>query len=243
VAFQLGRAADGRIAIAMQKLIPIIFLIFAIPCFAQNDSQPMLVDEFGPIQCDEFLAHVDSLYIQINNNPGSEGYFVTSGGNQFLSKKLYFELLFESGVKQRGYDTTRSTLIRGMETGPFNVKVWLVKAGGKKTDVLETKWDLRISPGDEPFLLRSDMAQICDPPPIGRVAADLLDANADGSIFVVVHGPTTRQRGVELRRARKMLSWFDPARVRYLLRHSGTPYSDYYFATGKPKRTAFKSSF
>lgn len=203
----------------------------------------MLVDEFGQISCDDFLARIDGLYTQINANPGSKGYFVISGSKEVLTGKLGFELLFETAVRQQGHDSTVASIIRGNESGPLDVKIWIAKAGSELPSFGATKWDLRMRPGSTPFRLRSDMAQICDPPRIDRVARDLVDSNPDGSIFVVVHGPNAHQRRVEFKVARKMLTGFDATRIRYLLRHSQTSYSDYYFALGKPKRSDFKSYF
>ncbi len=223
--------------------MPIIVLFLAVSGFAQEKPKAVLVDEFGQISCDDFLSRIDNFYNQINNYPSSKGYFEITGSKEFLTRKLYIELLFESAVLQRGQDRSRTTIIRGKEAGPFEVKIWLVGVGTEMPELGETKWDLRMPPGSPPFELRSDMAQICDPPPIGRVANDLVNSNPDGSIFVVVHGPNHKQRQVELWLAKKMLSSFSPSRVHYLLRLSNTAYSDYYFATGSPKRTDFKSYF
>ena len=186
---------------------------------------------------------MDGFFYQISANPASKGYFVISGSKEFLTRKLSLELLFESAVLQRRYDRGRVSIVRGHESGPFAIKIWIVKADAEVPDFGETKWDLRMSKGNSPFELRSDLAQICDPPPIERVAKDLLNSNSDGKIFVVVHGPTVQKRRVELVLARKMIASLDASRVRYLLRYSAIPYSDYYFAVGKPKRTDFKSYF
>lgn len=227
----------------MKKLVPIFVLLFAMTSFGQNDTKAILVDEIDKVLCDDFLARIDNFYIQINNEPASAAYFVITGSNKFLTYKLYTELLFESAFAWRRFDRTRVKIVRGIETGPFQVKLWIVRAGGETPDFRETRWNLRLPTGSQPFLLRSDMAQICEPPPVERIAKELIDANHDGSIFVVVHGPTLQKRKVELRLARKMLTRLEPERVRYLFRHSPTAYSDYYFALRNPKRTDFKSYF
>ena len=227
----------------MTRLSPLIVLLLVIASFGQNEAKTILVDEFGQVSCDEFLARIDNFYHQINANPGSKGYFVIAGSKALLEKKLSYELLFESAVQQRLFDRTLTSIIRGYEHGPLEIKLWIGKSDARAPNFGEAKWDLRLPSGSAPHELRSDMAQICDPPPVDRVAKDLLEANPDGSIFVIVHGPTARQRRGEFRVARKMLAVFDPKRIRYLLRRSQAAYSDYYFAVGRPKRTDFKSWF
>jgi len=227
----------------MKKFIPLLILLFAMAVLGQNEPSEILVDEFGPITCDDFLARIDNFYIHVNANPGSKGYFVIAGSNELLERKLTFELLFESAVGWRGLDRSLTSVVRGPEGGPLEVKLWIVKPNGHTPTFGETKWDLRLRPGSAPFLVRSDMSQICDPPPVDRLAKELLEANPDGAIYVVVHAPTVQQRRKELRIAKRMLSAYNPLRIRYLLRHSSAAYSDYYFAVGRPKRTDFKSDF
>jgi hypothetical protein len=226
------------------KVIGLItFLLFTVPGFAQNDTKLLLVDEFEQVTCDDFLARIDYFYSRLNNSPASNGYFVITGSNEFLRRKLSIELLFESAVEFRKFERARTEIIRGQETGPLLVKLWMAGAGIKKPDFGETKWNLRLAPRSSPFLMRSDMAQICDPPPVKQIARELLDANQDGSIFVIVHGPTSSKRKTELRLARRMMMSIKSHRVRYLLRHSQSSYSDYYFSVGNPKRSDFESYF
>jgi hypothetical protein len=220
----------------------VITFFFVATGFSQSESKAILIDEFGPITCDDFLARIDYFYNELNRHPGSMGYFVISGGTNLLRGKLSIELQFESAVRQRGHDATRSKIVRGSEAGRFNVKIWIVELKAEKPDFGEAKWDLRLPPGSVPFRLRSDMEQICDPSPVGRIAKELLDSNPNGSLFVVVHGATSRERREQLRLSKKLLKLFDPNRVRYFLReHSDAAFSDYYFAIGNPARTAFKS--
>lgn len=227
----------------MKNLAPLILLIAVLSGFGQDNPEAILIDEFGHIYCDEFLARVDNFSIQLAANPTSKGYFVISGGRDVLRRKLSVELMFEGAILDRGPHQTRTQIVHGSELGPFKVQMWVVGANESQPNFNEATWNLQIAKVDSPFLLRSDMEQICNPPPFGSVAKRLLEANPDGSIFVLVHGPTARKRQTELRNARKMLSQFNGSRVRYLLRYSGTSYSDYYFAVGKPSRAAFKSYF
>ena len=87
------------------------------------------------------------------------------------------------------------------------------------------------------------MGDICPPAPFDSVARELLDANPDGMIYVVVHGKTPSARLRELNATHKKLAAIASNRIRYFIRTSYAGYSDYYFAVGKRKRLEFKSYF
>jgi hypothetical protein len=221
-----------------------IILLFASSFFAQERPNVVLIDEFGRQHCDEFLARIDNLFLQMNSDPTSRGYFVITGEHKFLSQKLGMELMFESAVVGRAFDRNRVTIVRGEETGDLQVRLWLVPEGNAASPFETVNWKMKMGRADEPFLLRSDMEQICSPPPFLTIAKDLFAANPEGLVYVVVHGQSPKERQRELSRSRRALSGVDPARIRYLLRYSnGGRYSDYYFAVGKRKRIEFKSYF
>lgn len=115
--------------------------------------------------------------------------------------------------------------------------------GVQRPDFQESRWDLTFGKEDEPFMLDSDMAQICPPAPFDSVARELLEANPAGLIYVVVHGRNSTDRRREVNKTPKRLPGIDRRRIRYFLRKSYVGYSDYYFAVGKRNRKEFKSYF
>ena len=218
--------------------------MFAFSAFAQENPNAVLIDEFPRQHCDEFLARIDNFYLQLNSNPTSRGYFVITGEHKFLSQKLGTELMLESAVVGRKFDRNRVTVIRGNEKGDLQIRLWLVPEGATAPPFEKANWNLNMGLADEPFLLRSDMQQICSPPPFLSIAKDLLAANPEGLVYVLVHGQSHNERQRELSRSMRELSGVEPSRIRYLLRYSnGYRYSDYYFAVGKRKRVEFKSYF
>ncbi len=228
----------------INKFIAVALLSLSISLTAQEQPNTVLVDEFGRQQCDEFLARIDNFFMQLNATPSARGYFVIAGENKFLRQKLDIELMFESAIIGRSWNRNRVTLIRGGETGKFQVKLWLVNDGMVTSPFKTTPWNLRMDRDDEPFMLRSDMEQICSPPPFLSMAKDLLAANPDGFVYVLVHGHSRKERQRELSLSKRELAGVAPVRIRYLLRYSsGYKYSDYYFAIGKRKRLEFKSYF
>jgi hypothetical protein len=226
----------------MKVLIPFIILMLSSFGIAQG-STAELIDEFEKFNCEVFLAHMDYLYLHLNNDPQTTIYLVVSGDKSTIRKKLAVELLRESALVARKYDGTRLKVVRSEESGPLKVRAWSVPDGSQKTDFGESPWDLTFEKSDEPFMLDSEMSEICPSAPFDSVAKELLEANPSGLIYVIVHGKNPAQRRRQLNRTSKRLPGIDKRRVRYFLRKSRGEYSDYYFAVGRHDRTEFKSYF
>ena len=101
--------------------------------FAQQSSKAELIDEFENFNCEEFKARMDNFYIHLNDNSSAKGYLVISGNKTQTTRKLAAELLLESAVVARAYDRSRIQVIKGPESGPVNIKLWSVPAGGRET--------------------------------------------------------------------------------------------------------------
>jgi len=225
----------------IRYLLP-IFLLLASVISAQDppvNGDYFPIDEFGAQHCDEFKARIDNFYIQLNLNATDVGYFVVRGSKDTLAKRLAFELMLASAIADRQYDPKRVVVIRGEESGPLNVQLWVWPGSDTDPPFHKSQWDLTMSPQSEPFLLRTDMDAICSPSPLGKIAQELFSANPEGRIYVIVHGPTRRTRRAELKVAMRRIAALGTTRVRYFVRRADTPYSDYFFAVGDRDRRAF----
>jgi hypothetical protein len=225
----------------MKILLLVMILCISSLTFAQQGSKAELIDEFKDFNCEIFLARMDNFYIRLNNDPSSTGYLVISGNKTQTTRKLTVELLLESAVVARKYDRSRIEIVKGPESGLIKIELWVVPSGVQKPDFHESRWDLTIDKGAEPFMLDSEMAQICPSAPFDAVAGELLEANPSGMIYVIVHGKNPAQRSRELNLTRKRLRGINSKRVRFFLRRSYIGYSDYYFAIGRRDRNEFKS--
>lgn len=59
-----------------------ILLILASMTFSQSKAA-VPIDEFGSVQCEEYLARMDNIFIQAANNPNAKIYvFVYDGKTQ-----------------------------------------------------------------------------------------------------------------------------------------------------------------
>ncbi len=219
----------------------ILLLLIALGTIAQEVPKAILVDEFEHASCDDFLARVDYFTHQLALYPDAIGYLVIAGDKEHLRQKLGIELMFEGALHFRARQISRIRVVRGRDAGQMNVQMWIGNPGNTNAAFYDTNWDFRVPHDSKPFLLRTDTDPICNPPPIDRVARDLLEANPIGSIYVIVHGSNARERRAEMSVARKVLVQFERSRVRYLLRTSNTAYSNYYFVMSPPKRKDLKS--
>jgi hypothetical protein len=111
------------------SLLATIFLILlssVITCFAQKQPKANLIDEFGKITCDDFLARADNFFTVLRANPSSKGYFVIEGNNDLLRRKLAWEAEFNAAAAIRVPDQTRLIRVRGPEVGDLEIQFWLV---------------------------------------------------------------------------------------------------------------------
>ena len=69
----------SAIFMKQEFLLIVITLLLTVSAFAQAD-QPRMIDEFGVIPCDEYLARVDAAINEQYRNPGSQIYvFIYEG--------------------------------------------------------------------------------------------------------------------------------------------------------------------
>jgi len=128
------------------KLLPIIFCLFALPVFGQ-ENEARKFDEFGNIPCDEYLARMDAAIVEAGNNPGGRVYvFVYEGKERravYKRKGGYQTVLPTRGsaksriesvrkyLKRRNFDPNRFVYINGGFRENFAVEIWSVPAGAE----------------------------------------------------------------------------------------------------------------
>lgn len=223
--------------------IAVIFLFLLISVLSGHSQSALrLLNEQELPNCEILLVGVDYLKLALNSEPNSRGAIVISGPSNKIAQRIAFELRVRGALSQRTPELSKNIdVLRGDPTEKLMLRYWIIP---QNSSFERPKgWSLSLPSLSKPLLLHSEMAQICEPPPVETLAKELLASNKNGSIFVVIHGPTTNKRNRELKLAKKALASFDPKRTRFFLRTSDTSYSDYYFALGNPPRAAFKSYF
>jgi hypothetical protein len=102
--------------------------------FAQNQmaSQPPgKFDEFGDINCEDELAHLDNFSIQLQNNPNLHGYIIVYGGrrgrrNEAKARAARMKYYL---MHNRGLNKNRVITLDGGFREKLMGELWLVKGG------------------------------------------------------------------------------------------------------------------
>lgn len=91
--------------------------------------QPRLFDEFGKLPDDEVKARIQNLYVELGNNPGSQGYIINYGTDREITAR---ERQIRKAIDFLKLDPSRVTLVRG-GANPNGAgvwtKVWIVPPG------------------------------------------------------------------------------------------------------------------
>jgi hypothetical protein len=209
---------------------------------AANGQQPpnaFLVDEFGPLSCEEILSKTDILADELNREPSADAFIVINPlKNDTVGAKKRLRLI-TSALRINRIDSSRFSFWIGEELISIDTQFWLVPNGAKPPDELGQKWtepDLETS---KSFIYGyADEVDAC---PVFRPSeyAALLKQDRTAKGHIVVYGPKERQR---IQFARRWLETFekdfglgrDRFRVMYI-ENEGTLTAEFWFATTPPR--------
>lgn len=206
--------------------ILIIFIASFQICFGQDNPKAELIDEFGNINCDDFLARNEGFYRVLQENPGSQGYAVISGKNDELRKKVNYELLIKGAIAINRFDVSRITTIRGAESENFKVQFWQVPPGAAKPDFKESKWNFVFPPQTKPFSFYDNIREICPPISFETVYAEYLNANPQARGHIVIYAKSLKTYNKFRNEARDLLKDIPINRLRFF--HIKRNFSDNY---------------
>ena len=86
-------------------------------------------EKFGPLQNDDVKARIDSLYIELNNNPSDRGVLINYGSAKEIAKR---EKQIRDAIKFLKQDPSRVTLVRGGDNGSgIETVVFIVPSGAE----------------------------------------------------------------------------------------------------------------
>lgn len=91
-------------------------------------NEPRLFDEFGKLPDDEVKARIQNLYVELGNNPNSQGYIINYGTDKEITNR---ERQIRKAIDFLKLDASRVTLVRGgaSPNGGVWTKVWIVPPG------------------------------------------------------------------------------------------------------------------
>jgi hypothetical protein len=92
---------------------------------------PSLFDEYGLLNDEDFKARLQNLFVELGNNPGSQGYMIIYGTKRQISRR---KKLFLDGMAFLKLDASRLTMVNGGANPNGKgiwTKVWIVPPGAR----------------------------------------------------------------------------------------------------------------
>lgn len=171
----------------------VIFLVFFITFdnigFAQNEPKPVLVDEFGRVSCEDFLARIDAFVSVLQANPQDSGYVVIYDGAKNPKGLKKFAV---ANVSLRPFDSERIKIVVAKNPAEVDARFWRVPPGSPPptyTEVLQPETDT-----SKPFVFGTSFTDNVCPTFAPKLYADLIKQHPGSKGKVVVSGSTWRQR-------------------------------------------------
>ena len=88
---------------------------------------PIRVDEFGALQRDDIKARIDNFYIQLGNDPSSQGYIINYGSAKDIAAR---EKAIRDAIRFLRREPSRVTFVRGGDRGNgIETQLFVVPSG------------------------------------------------------------------------------------------------------------------
>lgn len=128
-----------------------ICLVFTAHSYALAQGiDPVRIDEFGAINCEDEMARLDNYAIELQNKPQTQALIIVYGSstgrrNEAVARASRIKSYL---VKSRGLKAQRIVTINGGYQESLKVELWLVKAG---TDLKQIQTSPTVQPKDVKF--------------------------------------------------------------------------------------------
>lgn len=108
----------------------VIFTVLLTAAFVSGQEKPPadLVNEFGKITCEDFLARSDYFVHRLNQSPNAEGLVALEANAQYFSK------LLQTTLNARLNKLTRVTILQ-IDTSGVGNRFWLLPAGADPPNI------------------------------------------------------------------------------------------------------------
>lgn len=222
----------------MRRLAIIFIWILAQCTLAIGQFEPTKIDEFGKVNCDEFLARADNFFVALNNNPAARGFFVIYGNDHHKGTPLAYSNLLDDAVAARQYDPSRVEIVHAPSSQGVGASFWLAPPGASIPTSWSSEWDFALSPKDKAFIWSSGFAEMCASPPNVALLTRYLEANPGSRVHVVIHAANQRNRRTGLVEAKAALDGIPSNRIRYFYRKLAgyvIPINEYWFVPKKQR--------
>lgn len=200
------------------RICLIVFLL--IGCGLSTNSQvspkPVLVDEFGRIECEDLSARLDVFIAELNKHPNATGYIAISSTH----KLDWRERFIDGYARYRAFDENRLLIVRANLKEPTQTQMWSVPFGAELPveRILDTSSGLERSP--RKFKLYSDFGNLgaCYTGPPFRLMSGYLKGNPGYSGNIAIGSPSEksfRKAKDQIKRAFSQDYEVDLSRIRF----------------------------
>lgn len=190
----------------MFKILFLILVVMSWAVFAQNEVKPQaaLFDEFETATNGYVKMKMDSFFVELSNNPSSQGCILNYGTNREIAKR---EKQLRNSITFRKFDAARIVFVNSGFRGIIKTELWIVPAGAENPAVepAANKIDEfgNIANGDLKARLDNFFVELQNRP------------NKQGSIFIV--GPLRKvSRFERLIKNYITLRKFDSSRIKFI---------------------------
>jgi hypothetical protein len=94
--------------------------------------QPIFIDEFGDIQSCDMKARLDTFLVELQNNPGSQGYIINYGTSKNVAKR---ERFIRDQLKFREYPLSNIVFVNGGKEEKIRTRLWQVPPGADASTI------------------------------------------------------------------------------------------------------------
>ncbi len=113
----------------MKYLIIAFVLLLATVGIGQRPAEAIPVDQFEKVNCEDLLARIDNLLVQLENNPESSAFIVINSKKGAPRGAEDSKTLIETIFQLRRFDLKRLRIVRGKESESDGGMFYLVPPG------------------------------------------------------------------------------------------------------------------
>ena len=174
-------------------LIAIFIFVFIVGATAQEPPKAVLVDEYGPIGCEDVSGRLDNFLNELRINPDSTGYIVISTNPTFASRLAWQGRFIDGYARYRNFDETRFVIVRSSLQEPIQVQMWRVPADLRFPVATEVESKYELDKSTRKLRLYSDFDDSgpCYTGPPLRLLSKYLKANPEYLSNIAIGSPST----------------------------------------------------
>jgi len=134
-------------------LIAALLMAFGVGVQGQDPPKAVLVDEFGRITWEDYVARVDNLLGRLQDDPNASAYIIFQNSDVKDNRQRFDYLWWaKDHLKLRSFDSSRINLIRAADGGTNKIQIWFVPSGAEKPRYVEVDWSLEVPRETKPFV-------------------------------------------------------------------------------------------